>query len=529
VTIRAQSADGVIHEFPDGTPDEVIDGVMAQYAQSPAAAAEPTYGETAMDVAASLGTGVVRGAAGLIGMPADIGRGLANLAIQGGGYLIGADQAKLAEAAAKSEAFASGRTLAAPTSAGVMRGIESVAGPMYTPRGTAGEFAETIGELVPTAVMGPGGVVRKAAMAVVPGVASEAAGQAAEGTPYETVARIAGGLVGGVAAAGRGSGAAKAMQEAAPDVAAVNARKTNLYKQLENSGVKFDSYGYDSFVDDITRTLKSEAFDPDLQPKTAVLLRRVTELSGQSPTFQELDNLRKMAGNVLRSGADQSDLRFAGKIQQKIDDFFDTGAVMSTNPQLPAGRVKTAVKEARELARRSALARDINAMDRRSPYFQGGIENEFRKYMRSKRGERLTAAEKEAFDAVALRESILDLASAKAGPIAGGAVGFVGGGGPIGAAVGAGLTAAGQAGVKKIATAATTKQVDAALKTVLAGRAAQNKMLRDAAVDVANNRLRGIISAGMSAQSAESNQNQNAFLTDAYGNQYDAQGNRMSR
>jgi hypothetical protein len=529
VTIRAQSADGVIHEFPDGTPDEVIDGVMAQYAQSPAAAAEPTYGETAMDVAASLGTGVVRGAAGLIGMPADIGRGLANLAIQGGGYLIGADQAKLAEAAAKSEAFASGRTLAAPTSAGVMRGIESVTGPMYTPRGTAGEFAETIGEFVPTAVMGPGGVVRKAAMAVVPGVASEAAGQAAEGTPYETAARIAGGLVGGVAAAGRGSGAAKAMQEAAPDVAAVNARKTNLYKKLENSGVKFDSYGYADFADRVTRNLQREAFDPDLQPKTAVLLKRINQLSGQSPTFQELDNLRKMTGNVLRGNGEPSDMQFASKIMQEIDNFFDNGAVMSTNPQLPAGRVKTVVKEARELSRRSAIARDVNAMDRRSPYFQGGIENEFRKYMRSKRGERLTAAEKEAFDAVALRESILDLASAKAGPIAGGAVGFVGGGGPIGAAVGAGLTAAGQAGIKKIATAATTKQVDAALKTVLAGRAAQNQMLRDAAVDVANNRLRGIISAGMSAQSAESNQNQNAFLTDAYGNQYDAQGNRMSR
>jgi hypothetical protein len=471
------------------------------------AAPEMSYGETAADVAKSLGTGIMRGAAGLAGMPADIGRGLVNLAFQGGGYLIGADQAKLVEDAAKAEALMSGRAMAAPTSAGIVRGIESVTGPMYTPRGTAGEFAETVGEFVPAAVAGPGGLVRKTAMAVVPGVASETAGQVAEGTPYETAARIAGGIAGGVAAAGRGSGAAKAMQEAAPDIATVNARKNTLYKQLENSGVKFDSYGYDKLVNDLTRTLKSEAFDPDLHPKTAVLLRRVSQLSGQSPTFQELDNLRKMAGNVLRSGGDPSDLRFAGEIQREIDNFFDTGAVMSTNPQLPAGRVKTAIKEARELARRSALARDINAMDRRSPYFQGGIENEFRKYMRSKRGERLTAAEKEAFDAVALRESILDLAATKAGPVAGGAVGFVGGGGPIGAAVGAGLTVAGQAAIKKIATAATTKQVDAALKTVLAGRAAQNTMLRDAAIDAANNRLRAIIAAGMSVQSAESNRN----------------------
>ena len=347
--------------------------VFDQFDATPAAAPEMSYGETAAGVAKSLGTGIVRGTAGLIGMPADIGRGLVNLAFQGGGYLIGADQAKLAEDAAKAEALMSGRTMAAPTSAEVMRGVENVTGPMYTPRGTAGEFAETIGEFVPSAIAGPGGLVRKTAMAVAPGVASEAAGQLMEGTPYETAARIAGGIAGGVAAAGRGGGPAKAMQEAAPDIAAVNARKNTLYKQLENSGITFDSRGYANLANRVTQTLQREAFDPDLQPKTAVLLKRINQLSGQAPTFQELDNLRKMAGNILRSKAEPDDLRFASKIMSEIDDFFDNGRVTSANPNLPAARVNATVKEARELSRRAALARDINAMDRRSPYFQGGI------------------------------------------------------------------------------------------------------------------------------------------------------------
>jgi hypothetical protein len=469
--------------------------------------AEPSYGETAMDVAKSLGTGAVRGVIGLAGMPADIGRGLANLAIQGGGYLVGADQEKLAADAERAQSIMSSRGLAAPTSAELTQRLEQVTGPLYTPRTTAGEYARTVGEFIPAAVAGPGGVVRKAAMAVVPGALSEAAGQAAEGTAYEPAARIAGGIVGGVAAAGRGSGAAKAMQEAAPDLAAVNARKTSLYRQLENSGITFDGYDYANFANRITQRLQREAFDPDLQPKTAVLLRRINDLSGRSPTFQELDNLRKMTGNVLRGSGEPSDLQFASKIMGEIDNFFDSGVVSSANPRLPPNRVNATVKEARELSRRSALARDINAMDRKSPYFQGGIENEFRKYMRSRRGERLTDAEKDAFDAVALRENLLDYASNKAGPIAGGVVGGIGGGGIVGAAVGAGLTAAGQATIKKIASAATAKQVDAALKTVLAGRGAQNKMLQDAAIDAANNRLRAIIAAGMSVQSAESNRN----------------------
>jgi hypothetical protein len=469
-------------------------------------APEPTYGEKAMDVAASLGTGIVRGVAGLAGMPADIGRGLANLAIQGGGYLVGADQAKLAQDAARATAIMENQRMGAPTSAQVTRGIESVTGPLYTPRTTEGEYARTIGEFIPGAAAGPGGLVRKVAMAAVPGTLSEAGGQLMEGTPYETAARVAGGIVGGVAAAGRGSGAAKAMQEAAPDLATVTARKSTLYKQLENSGVKFDSYGYQNFANRVTQTLQREAFDPDLQPKTAVLLKRINGLSGQSPTFQELDNLRKMAGNILRGGGEIDDKQFASKIMSEIDNFFDNGAVMSTNPQFPANRVNATVKEARELSRRTALARDINAMDRKSPYFQGGIENEFRKYMRSRRGERLTDAEKDAFDAVALRETLSDYASNKAGPITGGVVGGFGGG-PVGALAGAGLTAAGQAVIKKIAEAASAKQVDAALKTVLAGRGAQNKMLQDAAIDAANNRLRAIIAAGMSVQSAESNRN----------------------
>ena len=34
MTIRAQSADGQIHEFPDGTDPAVVDRTMKSYAQS---------------------------------------------------------------------------------------------------------------------------------------------------------------------------------------------------------------------------------------------------------------------------------------------------------------------------------------------------------------------------------------------------------------------------------------------------------------------------------------------------------------
>src|SRR5438552_1275814 len=89
--IRAQSADGVIHEFPVGTDPRVIDRVMKNYATGKQGnpwdafplVPQPSVGA---DVAKSGGIGLVKGGISLAGLPADaanwIGRGEA--AILGG-------------------------------------------------------------------------------------------------------------------------------------------------------------------------------------------------------------------------------------------------------------------------------------------------------------------------------------------------------------------------------------------------------------------------------------------------------------
>ena len=71
---KAQSADGVMHDFPDGTAPDVIDRVMKQYA------ADNQPPSTMGDVASSFGRGVAKGAIGLAGLPGDVsnlvGRGV---------------------------------------------------------------------------------------------------------------------------------------------------------------------------------------------------------------------------------------------------------------------------------------------------------------------------------------------------------------------------------------------------------------------------------------------------------------------
>jgi hypothetical protein len=156
--------------------------------------------DTAADVAASLGIGTVKGAIGLAGLPGD----LAEYGARGIDYAT-----RGADAAIKylgGEGFdPPAREARAPTygSADIRGALEqNVTGQLYEPKTTAGRYAQTVGEFLPGAALGPGGMVRNAVnYAVVPGLASEAAGQATKGTALEPWAR--GGaavLTGGVSA-----------------------------------------------------------------------------------------------------------------------------------------------------------------------------------------------------------------------------------------------------------------------------------------------------------------------------------------
>jgi hypothetical protein len=155
--------------------------------------ASPGIIGTAKDVGKSLAAGLGKGVAGLAGLPgvaAEYGARGIDAASRAVGDAIGVDVPKRE---ARDVTYG-------PDAA--QKAIESVTGDFHQPETTAGKYAETIGEFAPSAVMGPGGVVRNVVMqGVLPAVASEAAGQAAKGTSFETPARIAAGLVTGGAAA----------------------------------------------------------------------------------------------------------------------------------------------------------------------------------------------------------------------------------------------------------------------------------------------------------------------------------------
>lgn len=165
--------------------------------------------EVAEDVAKSGAVGVAKGAIGVATLP----RAISDLADYGPAWL-------MAKAAEKfglmppgktandllSDAAAIGKKVPRskfdlPSAQEVQGAIEGATGPFYKPQTTPGKYAQTIGEFLPGALAMGGATAGNALRyGVAPAIASEAAGQATEGTSAEPWARVGAALgAGGLA------------------------------------------------------------------------------------------------------------------------------------------------------------------------------------------------------------------------------------------------------------------------------------------------------------------------------------------
>ena len=171
-------------------------------AAAPAAAtpaAEDPYNRVA-GLAKAAGTGVAKGAIGLVGaIP-----WLSDLAKTGANKFIfdPVFNAISGPPKAAPERFDLNKA-ASPDS--IQRGIESVTGEFHKPQNTAEQYAETIGSFLPGVGAGPGSLGTRLIMqAMVPGAASEAAGQYTKGSAMEGPARFGAALLAPIAMTGAG-------------------------------------------------------------------------------------------------------------------------------------------------------------------------------------------------------------------------------------------------------------------------------------------------------------------------------------
>jgi hypothetical protein len=152
--------DGSRYEItaPEGASEqEVMAYAQQQFGQSkPKDAGTPakpsaTLGETAADVAKSGGIGLVKGVLATGSMPGNIEL-LGRMGIDKAATALGYEDPGL------SQPDQDGRRSFIPNYHDYKQSLETVTGPLYEPKTTAGKYAQTIGEFAPMA-LGPGGLV----------------------------------------------------------------------------------------------------------------------------------------------------------------------------------------------------------------------------------------------------------------------------------------------------------------------------------------------------------------------------------
>jgi hypothetical protein len=176
---------------PSGPSDEEL---LTAAGQPPA---RPSIPE---DMAKSFGSGLVRGSASLVDLPSDVVQGGMHMVERATGY----DIPEWVERG--SVAFLPGganRAISGESSKEALtRELPSVMG--YKPKTTPGRYAGTVGEFVPGAVAGPGGIARNIITGgILPALGSEFLGQTFEGSSnkyVEPAARLAGAILGGLGA-----------------------------------------------------------------------------------------------------------------------------------------------------------------------------------------------------------------------------------------------------------------------------------------------------------------------------------------
>lgn len=180
------------------------------------------------DVAASLGSGLMKGIAEVPMTPVTVSRFANDTQGMAAGLIdsiTGGASPEVQRKRAEFQNTGPGAAISRPVNEAqdALRAWEDEH--FYKPKTTAGEFAQTIGEFSPMAAT-PAMIARDgsrvlsdvARYGVVPGATSEAAGQATKGTDLEGPARFVGGLVGGGLAAvtARPSTAAQALRTRLP-------------------------------------------------------------------------------------------------------------------------------------------------------------------------------------------------------------------------------------------------------------------------------------------------------------------------
>lgn len=268
-----------------------------------------TVGEYAGELIQSAGAGALRGVKGLLDLPSDV--------------------------SALSSRLVRGAFGAEPVPEGLRMGdiVPAVAGEervQYRSPTTAGQYAGTVGEFLPSALGGGAGALKAA---VTAGLGSEAAGQATEGTEYEPIARVAGAFLAPLAPstlAGIKNKTVKAFQKKAieqPSVKTARDAKNAAYKNFKDVGGKIDvsmdgvnRYVAKAIADDADDIFVSYVPNSETGKFVDNALAMISKHTGKTLNIAQVDKLRAGMSDLYRRSNFQPEVAF---IRDKLDEVID--------------------------------------------------------------------------------------------------------------------------------------------------------------------------------------------------------------
>lgn len=403
--IEVELPDGSIAEFPDGTAPETIKQALQKQFGAPQVE-QPGMVE---DMTRSAGAGLRQGVEGMVGMFGDANRMTGDAAawLAGKAGLGEEGQGRIRSGARFLSPFPN-----APTTDEIQSVTDQGVGEAYHPQTTAGEYARTVGQFAPAAFAGPGSVARKTAMAAVPAVASETAGQLTEGTVAEPYARGLAALAGGVSVAGRGN-PVKQAAKGAPTRETLKQQTDALYNTMRDAGIKYDSNAFGQSVLKMARDLKKSGLRRSVADDAYKVVRELADdvQRGLSPDFDDINGLIQNIGDKARAAARAGDKPLAkayGIIRDQLDDFERTAVMSSTKP-MPKAEFNELRTAARQTALKNIKTRAIDEIVENADTYQSGreagIRNGISNLLRSKKGIQLFRGDE--------RKALLDVAQGR--------------------------------------------------------------------------------------------------------------------
>lgn len=282
---------------------------------------QDTVGNQALGAAKQLGVGAVKGTAALAGMGGDAREMIAS-GVNAASGALGYEIPKHVAADALRVAPLSGPLMGGPTSEQINKKVQDVAGEYRKPQNTLEEFTGSAGEMLPSALAGPGGLLRRAGMAAASGVASEGATHlpGVKGDPIlEPAARAVGAMSPSLLEA-------SLMRGTAPTSEALKQGYKGGYDKLKNQNTLFDKRDTDYLANSIEKELLGEGYRRVPGSPGSAVFHAVDELKtmkqamneGRSPNYHDIESVRKVLNVMGKSHTETDAVRRAKSL---IDDF----------------------------------------------------------------------------------------------------------------------------------------------------------------------------------------------------------------